>query len=228
MKQYPIVCISDCKYLILGGLWDGLLIVFSIEADMPIAVHENHEGIVSSLCVDEKEEILISGSRLGECGVWEIENNRLRLKSWLKDHQDSINCLTINNKLRIFCSGSSDGVIKIYNLHNNKLLNQIEHPQGLEVHQLNIMDYGLVGIVFSSDDNDILYTYSVNGQQLHKIEESSPIKCSVVFGEWLVYSTIIGSCKISALPYFHQVKMVGSIQATSMVLSDDKQFLIMG
>lgn len=131
-----------------GGYWDGRLNLYSIEKDALFDAYYHHTNTITALAVDNEETLLVTGSKSGECLVWNItpESTKLTVKFQFYDHRAKVIlplCLVFNNlkinhihiseELRLFLTASEDGKINLYHSLLGKIFRTLYHPLNLPI-----------------------------------------------------------------------------------------------
>ena len=113
----------------------------------------------------------------------------------------------ISSDLRIFATASLDGKIHLYTLSTGKLLRTFFHPKSLPMNQIILSSCPLPCLLFFSQENHTLYSYSINGQFLARYKEKSENILSPIlikdrfFMEHLAYGIETGRIVILELPF---------------------------
>jgi WD40 repeat protein len=78
---------KEAKLIVFGGMWEGILCVYSMEVDATIGIHKNHNTTITALAIDQTEKKIVTGTKSGECGLWNVsKNHTLTLKMVLNHH----------------------------------------------------------------------------------------------------------------------------------------------
>jgi WD40 repeat protein len=239
LSAYPLVFLNLGKIIVVGGCWDGRLTMYATDTDNVIDVYTHHADTVTSIAADNKENFLITGSKSGECILWKIspEHNKLTVKFHFYDHDDMITSFYISNDLRLFASASLDGKINLYNFIIGQLVRTIHHPVNMPIHSVVLTSSPLPAIVFFSNEDRVLYSYSINGRLLESLSDDSihitspTILKDLNFLEVLIYGNEKGEVYIRELPFLNIRKKfsvsLGS-PVLSILLSKDRKFLLCG
>ena len=159
--------------LVVGGYLDGCLKVFHLESEEEIKYYYHNEAI-TAMEIEEKERFLLTGSKSGECVYWHVGSNySLTKKFAFYDHDNEIISLHISRDMKAFMTGGADQKIFIYNYMSGKLLRSLVHPDQQPINNLIIATSPLPVIVFFSEVDQMLYSYSVNGQLIEKVKEEA-------------------------------------------------------
>ena len=65
----PILILNEGKTVVRGGYWDGRVVFSEVDSSTNFALN-THSASVSALAIDEREQVLITGSKSGEVTVW--------------------------------------------------------------------------------------------------------------------------------------------------------------
>mmetsp|Transcript_11172 Transcript_11172/g.9550 ORF Transcript_11172/g.9550 Transcript_11172/m.9550 type:complete len:269 (-) Transcript_11172:505-1311(-) len=208
-ENFPVVFLNMGKIAAAGGYWDGRLNLHSTENDSIIDTYYNHTETITCLISDDKENFLISGTKSGECILWEIspELTKLSPKFHFFDHDNRINHIFISKELKLFATASDDGKINIYNYVIGKLMRTIHHPDKLPIKTVALTSSPLPSVLFFSDEDRSLYSYSINGRLLEQlVEESQHMMSPLIlkdlnFNEVFVYGNEKGELYMRELPF---------------------------
>ena len=165
------------KNLIMGGFYDGKLMIYSIEnkknkfelypfiEDKPIL----------SVEIDKEENYAFLGNSIGNICIYQIDIDDP--KKWkliqLKTEQISpISHINCNNDLNLWSSTTIDGYINIYTLPQCKLIRCIKVPtKKCSYTFLSSSPLPSVIVINDEENNSELYVYSINGKFLFKQQE---------------------------------------------------------
>ena len=167
---------NNGKSLILGGFYDGKLIVYSIEnkknnTELYPFVEEKP---ILSVEIDKDENYLFLGNSIGNICIYQIEQD---VKKWKMIHFKSENISPIShincsNELNIWSSATIDGYINIYTLPTCKLTRSIKVSTNKCTYAL-ISSSPLPSIIIINDEenNSELLVYTINGNYMFKQQE---------------------------------------------------------
>lgn len=65
----------ESKLIVFGGMWEGYLCVYNMDVDATIAIHKNHCFTITAIAIDNEERRIITGTKSGECGIWNVSKN---------------------------------------------------------------------------------------------------------------------------------------------------------
>lgn len=167
--------LKDGKVIVTGGYMNGCLKLFSFEFNEEMPVKYNyHQDAITVLEIDFKERFLITGCKSGECIYWKINSgHKLKPKYMYYDHEGEILSLHISNDMKAFITGGIDQKIFIYNQINGKILKSLLHPDQHPVNNICLSSTPLAISIFYSVQNQMLYSYSINGQLMEKVKEDA-------------------------------------------------------
>lgn len=165
------------KVLISAGYFDGSLKVsfldFKEKEEISSSKYDCNE-IVTALAIDSKDRFVITGTIAGECVYWKnTKNYKLSIKFSFYDHEGEILAIDISYYMRAFITAGNDQKIFIYNNQNGKLLKSLIHPDQEPVNDIILSSCPLPTIVFYSNQNQTIYSYSINGQLIEKVKEEA-------------------------------------------------------
>ncbi|KRX10686.1 WD40-repeat-containing domain [Pseudocohnilembus persalinus] len=241
---YSTLFINNAQDIIIGGYLDGKIIIINIENNQIIGVYPYHSSTVTCLAIDKnKQNLMVSGSKEGDVIVWEIQNgNQLQKKFHFYDHEDAVTCIKIDSQLRIILTGSKDSNINIYNKENGIFYRSIKNPQKTPITFIETSIYQLPCICFGSknifsDQDQLIYSYSINGQFLAQIKLGMVTKAQKIkdlnFQEVLILSTMQGKISMFQLPFLQKRKEIqvqknktGSCPVFTFLLSNDNKFIV--
>jgi len=68
------------------------LALYSVEKDSPYDTYYHHSDTITAIAVGNEENFLVTGSKSGECIVWAISPDAVKLsvKYQLFDHKDKV------------------------------------------------------------------------------------------------------------------------------------------
>ena len=175
-----IKIIRDGRIIILGGYYDGKIIIFDTEIiNSNKSIIEifpfRDESPITTIHVDKDEEYLFVGNSLGNIRIIQIENN---INEWkmiylINAHLNSISSINSNNELNIFASSSIDGYINVYTLPLFKLTKSFKLSLNSLCNYIYICDSPLCSIIIICQSE--VYLYSINGFQIWYQKESDNI-----------------------------------------------------
>jgi len=163
------------KIVVSGGDFDGCLKVFFLDfmEDSPKKYYRHREAI-TALEIDPKERFLITGSKSGECIYWLIYSDyRIQAKYIFYDHEGEIANIHISENMRAFVTAGADQKVFVYNYMNGQTLKSFSHADQHPINNAVLSSSPLPIIVFHSNQDQTIYSYSINGQLLEKIKEES-------------------------------------------------------
>jgi len=146
LKKYdaPVHIHKDGKLIVRGGFWDGRIAICPTEgSNEPYSKLQGHSSTVTTIICDEKEAVMITGSKTGEVIIWKnsefdytLLNNDPKVQQaiqWvcfkkLYDHERQVSSMFMNEEMGLFVTGSYDGTANLYNLQTGKLVRTFKHP----------------------------------------------------------------------------------------------------
>lgn len=164
----------------VGGFWDGRLKIFDLQNETLIETYIDGSDTILCLKTDRKQRILVSGTKTGLVNLYHIRNwatqgRQLKRIRSISDHDGQINDIFICQDLKAILTCSSDGWAHLYNMYSGKYLRGYRHPRGMSIQNVAIYCTPLYGVILYSKDENVLYSYSINGQYLASIKLKQPI-----------------------------------------------------
>ena len=171
-----ILIIKGGKLIIIGGFFDGKLLVISTENNISKELSPlNGESPITCINVDEYEKYLFLGNYNGNVIIINIEGNNLnewKIIAILNNHLKSINTITINRTLNVWISSSIDGYINIYTWPLCKL-NRSFLSSNINTNNIFLCDSPIPSIVVV--DKKEINVYSINGTKINEQKEEGNI-----------------------------------------------------
>ena len=206
-----IKIIHDGKIIIIGGYYDGKIIIIDSENNMNTATEIfpfKDESQITTVYADKDEEFLYIGNSFGNITIISIESNNItewKILNLINDHLNSIISIDSNNQLNIWASASIDGCINIYTLPLYKLTKSFKIPSTNTINYIYICDSPLASIIIICKDE--IYLYSINGYKIYYQKENSDIISPIVIKDFNGnnYLAYILNCKeilIKTIPDF--------------------------
>eukprot|EP00919_Chromeraceae_sp_WS-2016_P064673 GHVR01153194.1.p1 GENE.GHVR01153194.1~~GHVR01153194.1.p1 ORF type:complete len:129 (-),score=2.10 GHVR01153194.1:2491-2877(-) len=88
-------------------------------------------------------------------------------------HDQRINYIHVNSKANLVCTSGKDGKINLINLYSNELFWVYENICGGSVSFCCISTSPLYCVIFYSKEDNKVYCYSINGQLLSQVDETT-------------------------------------------------------
>ena len=230
---------SKSKMLIMGGFYDGKIIVYLLEEKIQEELMPfNNDCPILSICVSQDEEYLLVGNSNGNVGVYKIDTD---IKNWkfihlLTDQIGAINHIHCNNDLNLWASTSIDGYINIYTLPLCKLVRTINVITDNCSYSF-LISSPLPCIVVIHDGNykiSNIDVYSINGKNLssnndeinYKIRNPIIIKDLNSY-EYLAYvaKNVISIRYLPSLDKLKEISISPKMGITYIFTSEDKKSL---
>ena len=189
MNNYKnIKIIHDGKIIIIGGYYDGKIIIIDNENNMNISTELfpfKDESQITTIYTDKDEELLYIGNSFGNISIINIENNNItewKILNFINDHLNSIVSIDSNNQLNVWASASIDGCINIYTLPLYKLTKSFKISTNNTINYIYICDSPLASIIIICKDE--IYLYSINGYKIYYQKENSDIISPIVINDF--------------------------------------------
>ena len=176
---HNIKIIRDGKIILIGGYYDGKLLIIDFENNRTSLTELypfKDESQITSIYVDKYEDYLFVGNSFGNVRIMQIEGDNVNewKKIYLINNQmSSIRAIDINSELNVWSSASIDGCINIYTFPLCKLTRSFYIPSDKIINYIYICDSPLASIIVIC--NEDIYLYSINGCELFHQKEKSEI-----------------------------------------------------
>ena len=177
-----IKIIREGKIVIMGGYYDGKILVIDIEnhneeeSILELIVFKD-ESPINIIHVDIDEQFLFIGNTLGNIGVMSIYNKNI--KDWKLTHLinsqlTSISFIHSNYELNVWASASIDGFVNVYTLPLCNLTRSFKVSNNNAIcNYIYICDTPLNSIIVIFDSE--IYLYSINGFKIDYHKEDNNI-----------------------------------------------------
>jgi len=233
----PVLLLAEGNIVMQGGYWDGRISVQkSSEHEQPTPSC-NHYNTVACVDIDQEEHTAVTGSKDGDCIVWQVEAEYWKARWHFIEHDGPVSAVCISSALNAFASCSEDGSCNVYSLRKGRLLAVLRHPEGAPWHNVVFSTAAPAKVILFSAKTNVLYAFSVNGELIHKAHERASFVISPLVvrdlnqTEYLVYGTEIGEVVIRAVGTFAVVKrvtVVNGIPILTLLTTQDLRFLLAG
>ena len=164
------------KAIIMGGFYDGKLMVYSIENkknNLELYPFIEEKPILS-IEKDKEEKYLFLGNSIGNICVYSIDQDftKWKLIQFKTEQISPISHINCNNELNLWSSATIDGYINIYTLPLCKLIRCIKvSTKKCSYAFLSSSPLPSVIIISDEENNSELYVYSINGNFMFKQQE---------------------------------------------------------
>lgn len=228
--------IQQGKTIISGGYWDGRLTIQKQN------IKENchkwvHNSTITCMDIDNDERVVITGGKDGDVVVWRIDSDTVQSLWHFYDHEEQVTCLTICQELHTFASCSLDGTCNIYSLKKKRLLRVIDSSNNAPLTMVIFSTSIPAKVILFAPDENTLYSFSVNGAQLHKVHERCMYINSPIIvkdhnhRDYLIYGTEMGDIVIryaGTLESMRRFSLSGSVPVVSLLATRDLKYLLVG
>jgi hypothetical protein len=173
------------KTLVLGGFYDGKIIITSLEQnDLSKNVIPFVDKMpVISIAVDQKDEFCFLGNTIGNIRVMKVDNdpNKWDSAQLITDHLSAISYINCSSELNLWVSASVDGYINLYTLPLCKLLRCIKVSTS-HCNYVFLSSSPLPSIIAISEENkkSDIFVYSINGKCIANQGEPSILTCPII------------------------------------------------
>ena len=164
------------KAIILGGFYDGKLMIYSIENkknNLELYPFIEEKPILS-IEKDKEENYLFLGNSIGNICIYKIEQDftKWKILQYKTEHISPISHINCNNELNLWCSATVDGYINIYTLPLCKLIRCIKvSTEKCSYAFISSSPLPSVIVISDEENNSELYVYSINGNLMLKQQE---------------------------------------------------------
>ena len=164
------------KAIVMGGFYDGKLMVYSIEnkknnVELYPFIEEKP---ILSVEIDKEENYLFLGNSIGNICIYQIESD---FKKWTKIHFKTdqispISHINCNNDLNLWLSTTIDGYINIYTLPLCKLIRCIRVlTKKCSYAFLSSSPLPSIIVINDEENNSEINVYTINGNFMFKQQE---------------------------------------------------------
>ncbi|GAM18020.1 hypothetical protein SAMD00019534_011950 [Acytostelium subglobosum LB1] len=238
INQKCFAITNDGRYTISCGHWDNSFKLAHTDSAKPIQSVVKHKDIVTCVAWSDEGQTLITGSRDTTLMLWNLIAHRGSSSTSRFDnvpthilygHDDEITCVDLNVELDICLSGSKDGTCIIHNLGRGEYVRSICLPKQSSVNQCIISNQGHI-VIYSQDDL-MIYLYSINGQLLSSVETHGKLNSMIVSkdSEYLITGGDKGTVVIRTLynlKFAYKLSFDSAIH--SLAMSNDQRHLMVG
>ena len=185
------------KTLILGGFYDGKIMIYSLDPKFPPrqAVPLNDKLPILAVAVDQEDEFAFFGNSIGNIRIMKmnIAPSNWKFSQIITDHLSPISYINCNSELNLWASASVDGYINLYTLPLSKLIRSLKVPTRY-CDYVFLSSSPLPSIIAIGEENKVseIFVYSINGKLLIRQKEQSLITCPIIIkdlnsNEYLAY-----------------------------------------
>ena len=171
---------NNGKALIIGGFYDGKILIISLEKDpsnsnKPFSLYPfTEDRPILSIELDTEENYLFLGNSIGNVCIYQTNPD---INKWEKlfiktEHLFPISHIHCNNELNLWCSTSINGYINLYTLPLCKMIRSIK-LQTKKCSYSFISSSPLPSFIIINDEenNSEVHIYSINGKFILKHQE---------------------------------------------------------
>ena len=234
-NQKAIQFFNRGKILIMGGFYDGKIVINFIEEKKSIEIIPfNDDCPILSVCLDQNEEYLFIGNSQGNVAVYKIEPN---IQNWkiikiITSQKKAISHLYSNSDLNLWLSTSIDGYINLYTLPLCKLARTIKIASE-KCSYAFLSSSPLPSIVAISDDtNSEIVVYSLNGKLISKHQLYYELNNPIIIkdmnsNDYLSYigKETISIHRLTSLETIVNIDISPGMQICTIFTSEDKKTL---
>ena len=205
------------KYIILGGFFDGKLIIVGMEAQLQVKdiLSPFDPSPVVTIKVDKAEEYVFCGNTQGNINVYAINGLDWKLYRRIYHFKDIINDIYLSDDLNLWAASSADGYFNIYTYPCCKLIRSVKIIDKDNKEQEKTGDFIFLtscplpcaAVICNGEKKWEIFVYTINGIFQTRQEELSRIISPLLMknlnsSEFLAYI-----CKdkihIRSLPYMY-------------------------
>ena len=185
------------KFIIMGGFYDGKLVIFSIEnkknnAELYPFIEEKP---ILCIEIDKEENYIFLGNSIGNIRIYQMENDfsKWKMIHFKTDNISPINHINCSNDLNLWTSTTLDGYINIYTLPLCKLTRCLKvSTNKCSYSFLSSSPLPSIIIINQEENNNEILSYSINGNLMFKKQENyhllNPILIKDIYSfEYLAY-----------------------------------------
>jgi hypothetical protein len=138
LDHSPSIVYDKGNYLMMGGYWNGQIIINSLEDDEKKAKNHNQKYFnilytnkmspVTVMKMDESETFLICANKIGCIFIFVNRENKIEwnLYKTIRDNEKEITSLDLNENLNVLVTCDREGYINIYTFPQCKLFNSFK------------------------------------------------------------------------------------------------------
>lgn len=233
----PIEIIQQGKVIIRGGFWDGRLSIRKTSAKEESTCRWNHHSTITCIEVDELEKHAITGGKEGDVFLWQVEGEHLHPRWNFIDHNEQVTSVAISSHLHIFASCSLDGTCNLYSLRKGRLIRVVNLPNNAPANIVKISQAAPAKIILFSSALSGIFTYSVNGAELCRVQEKVKLFSSALVitdmqqRDFLIYGCENGEIIIrnaGTLALIRKISLTAAAPVLTIILTSDLKFLLAG
>ena len=233
-KSNHIAFYGKGKYLIIGGFFDGKLILITMDSHLQLIEIPPFfdPSPVITIEIDKNEEYLFAGNSKGNINVLTINGNDLKLHKFISHSMASINSINCSNDLNLWATCSSDGYYYIYTLPACKLIRSVKIEDNKVGDHIFLVSCPLpcVVIISNEENNWEIFVYTLNGHLHRRQKELNSITSPIIMKnlnstEFLAY-VLKDKIYIRSLPYLYmEVTIDLTCEVSQIVLSENNTVL---
>ena len=183
-----IKIIRDGKIIIIGGYYDGKILVVQNDSEnisYPIYPFREESSIVTAINTDLEEKILFIGNNIGNISVFYINTIITEWKEayFINDQLSPISSIETNYQLNVWASSTIDGYINIYTLPICKLTKSFKIESNNLYNNIFICDSPLPSILIICQEE--VFLYSINGNKIYYQKEYSKLINPIVIKDFI-------------------------------------------
>ena len=168
------------KALIIGGFYDGKLLIISLEKEpnkesKPTSLYPFYEEKpILSVELDIDENYLFLGNSMGNICIYQTNQDITKWEIlYIKtEHLYPISHIHCNNELNLWCATSINGFINLYTLPKCKMIRSIKlKTKKCSYSFISSSPLPSIIIINDEENNSEVYVYSINGKFIFKYQE---------------------------------------------------------
>ena len=233
----PIEILQQGKVVVSGAYWDGRIRISKTAGKETPTDRWHHQSTITAIYIDPQDNLGITGAKDGDVILWIIDSEYWQPRWHYIDHYEEVTSVTICHQIHSFASCSTDGKCNIYSLRKGRLLRVISLPDNAPATMVTFSPATPAKVILFSPQENFLYSFSVNGDNLHRSHErcffvTSPVVVrDLECVEYLVYGTEVGDIVVRStgnLEVLHRYSLASGTPVLSVVVTSDLRFLLAG
>ena len=174
---------------------------------------EAHPSTVNVVTANRSQTFCATASLEGLIILWRVEESGdLEKVCKFYDFNCPINDIHMTKDgSNLMAVAGSNGKIIVYNVIKKDILRTMFHPKRYPIERVLLSLYPIASLIFFSSKDNIMYSYSVNGQLLSTYQESSTITTlelgmDGLSSEFVVFANSNGNLLVANAPFFENMK----------------------
>ncbi len=169
LDPVPADYIREGYMVVIGGYWGGYITLSTFESRKPRVLRFS-SAVVTALRVYERERLLLVGNREGVLVGYRYDKDLATKERFRVSLHAQVNSIQVEPASHCVVSATAEGKVFVHHLESQALLAFVAHPQRLGIQAAFLCTRPLHCLLFYSRQDSLLFSYSVNGQFLAKLE----------------------------------------------------------